>query len=56
MSLFELTKMMGWLNADDAINLDGGGSTTLWINNYQENGIVNFPTDNKNGIMKDREK
>jgi len=47
MSLFELTKMMGWLNADDAINLDGGGSTTLWINNYQENGIVNFPTDNK---------
>ena len=38
---------MGWLNADDAINLDGGGSTTLWINNYQENGIVNFPTDNK---------
>ena len=47
MSLFELSKMMGWLNADDAINLDGGGSTTLWINNYQENGIVNFPTDNK---------
>jgi exopolysaccharide biosynthesis protein len=48
MSLFELTKMMGWLNADDAINLDGGGSTTLWINNYKENGVVNFPTDNKN--------
>ncbi len=47
MSLFELTKMMGWLNADDAINLDGGGSTTLWINNYKENGVVNFPTDNK---------
>lgn len=47
MSLFELSKMMGWLNADDAINLDGGGSTTLWINNYKENGVVNFPTDNK---------
>jgi len=47
MSLFELTKMMSWLSADDAINLDGGGSTTLWINNYKENGIVNFPTDNK---------
>ncbi|MFA6945094.1 MAG: phosphodiester glycosidase family protein [Pedobacter sp.] len=47
MSLFELTKLMRWLNADDAINLDGGGSTTLWINNYMENGVVNFPTDNR---------
>lgn len=47
MSLFELTKLMHWLNADDAINLDGGGSTALWINNYMETGIVNFPSDNK---------
>jgi len=47
MSLFELTKLMCWLNADDAINLDGGGSTTLWINNYMETGVVNYPTDNK---------
>lgn len=47
MSLFELTKLMRWLQADDAINLDGGGSTTLWINNWGENGVVNFPTDNK---------
>jgi exopolysaccharide biosynthesis protein len=47
MSLFELTKLMSWLHASDAINLDGGGSTTLWINNYKKNGVVNFPTDNK---------
>jgi exopolysaccharide biosynthesis protein len=47
MSLFELTKLMRWLHASDAINLDGGGSTTLWINNYKDNGVVNFPTDNK---------
>jgi len=47
MSLFELTKLMLWLNAADAINLDGGGSTTLWINNYSGNGVVNFPADNR---------
>ena len=47
MRLFELTKLMRWLNANDAINLDGGGSTTLWINNYMGNGVVNYPTDNK---------
>ena len=34
-------------HASDAINLDGGGSTTLWITNYKDNGVVNFPTDNK---------
>jgi exopolysaccharide biosynthesis protein len=47
MSLFELTKLMRWLKSDDAINLDGGGSTTLWINGFGGNGIVNYPTDNK---------
>jgi exopolysaccharide biosynthesis protein len=47
MSLFELTKLLRWLNANDAINLDGGGSTALWINNYMETGLVNFPSDNK---------
>ena len=47
MSLFELAKLMRWLKARAAINLDGGGSTTLWVNNYMENGVVNYPTDNK---------
>jgi exopolysaccharide biosynthesis protein len=45
MSLFELSKLMRWMQAKDAINLDGGGSTTLWVNNGT--GVVNFPTDNK---------
>lgn len=47
MSLFELSKLMRWLKSDDAINLDGGGSTTLWICGYEGNGVVNFPSDNK---------
>jgi exopolysaccharide biosynthesis protein len=47
MSLFELSKLTKWLKSDDAINLDGGGSTALWINGYKGNGIVNYPTDNK---------
>ncbi|HUH33005.1 MAG TPA: phosphodiester glycosidase family protein, partial [Daejeonella sp.] len=29
MNLFELTKFLNWLGASQAINLDGGGSTTL---------------------------
>ncbi|MFI5451500.1 phosphodiester glycosidase family protein [Pedobacter sp. UC225_61] len=46
-SLFELTKVMRWLGCTSAINLDGGGSTTLWVYNAPENGIVNYPSDNK---------
>lgn len=47
MSLFELTKVMKWLGCTNAINLDGGGSTTLWVANAPENGVVNYPSDNK---------
>lgn len=47
MSLFELTKVMRWLGCTSAINLDGGGSTTLWVQGYGENGVVNHPSDNK---------
>ncbi len=47
MSLFELAKLMRWLKSDDAINLDGGGSTAMWVDGYGENGIVNYPADNK---------
>jgi exopolysaccharide biosynthesis protein len=47
MSLHELAKTMRWLGCDEAINLDGGGSTTLWIAGQPENGVINFPSDNK---------
>ncbi len=47
MNLFELAKVMKWLGCTTAINLDGGGSTTLWVKGYGENGVVNYPSDNK---------
>lgn len=46
-SLFELTKIMRWLGCTSAINLDGGGSTALWIDTDEGNGVVNYPADNK---------
>lgn len=44
MSLYELQKYMFDLGCVDAINLDGGGSTTMWIKNI---GVVNTPSDKK---------
>ncbi|HOY12572.1 MAG TPA: phosphodiester glycosidase family protein [Saprospiraceae bacterium] len=44
LSVDELTHMLTWLNCKDALNLDGGGSTTLFIKKY---GVVNMPSDNK---------
>jgi exopolysaccharide biosynthesis protein len=47
MSLYEVTDLMISLNCTDAVNLDGGGSSTMWINGKPFNGIVNMPCDNK---------
>ena len=47
MSLFELSDFLKWLQVADGINLDGGGSTTLWVKNFPDNGVVNHPSDNK---------
>lgn len=46
-SLKELQDIMRWLGADYAINLDGGGSTTLYVEGASDNGVVNHPTDNR---------
>ena len=47
MTLDELAHVIQWLHADEGINLDGGGSTTLWINHFSDQGVVNYPSDNK---------
>lgn len=47
LSLPELTELMKRLGCRDAVNLDGGGSTTMWISGQPFNGIVNMPCDNK---------
>lgn len=53
MSIDELTLMMHWLKMDDAVNLDGGGSTTLWVKNYPYGGVVNHPSDNRQWMHSD---
>ncbi|MDX1941911.1 MAG: phosphodiester glycosidase family protein [Saprospiraceae bacterium] len=47
MTLFELTDLMKSFKCKAAINLDGGGSTTMWIKGKPSNGVVNYPSDNK---------
>lgn len=46
-SLWEFAKIMRWIGAEDALNMDGGGSTTLYAEGENGNGIVNHPSDNK---------
>lgn len=46
MTIPELSEFLMKLGAEYALNLDGGGSTTMWIKNRTENGVVNFPSDN----------
>lgn len=46
LTLFELQEFMDMLGCRDAINLDGGGSTTLFMNTDEAEGVVNYPSDN----------
>lgn len=43
MTIDELTKLCSWLGLCDAINLDGGGSSSIWT---AEEGTVTHPSDN----------
>jgi len=50
MSAKELTQFIRrWFNPKDALNLDGGGSTTMWIRDSKvsSTGVINYPTDDK---------
>lgn len=44
MSIFELQVLCESLGLYEAINLDGGGSSTLWT---MDSGVINHPYDNK---------
>ena len=43
-SIYETAYICHMLGMTEAINLDGGGSTTLWT---EETGVINHPYDNK---------
>lgn len=45
-SIPELAHLIRILEGNDALNLDGGGSTTLWMEKAQDNGVLNCPSDN----------
>jgi exopolysaccharide biosynthesis protein len=47
MTLLELADLMLSLRCRDAINFDGGGSTTMWVKGKPFFGVVNMPCDNK---------
>lgn len=47
MTLRELTFVTKMLGCKDAINLDGGGSTTMYVKGQIDDGVVNYPCDNK---------
>lgn len=48
MSAKELTAFLKYyFNPKSALNLDGGGSTTMFVKDQPFNGTVNYPTDNK---------
>lgn len=48
MTCDELSALMKELGASDAVNLDGGGSSTMWI---AGTGVVNYPSDGSQRVV-----
>jgi exopolysaccharide biosynthesis protein len=46
LSLQDFQKLLRYIGCHDALNLDGGGSTTMYIKGFPHGGIVTHPTDN----------
>lgn len=46
MTCNETGRLLHALGAIEAVNFDGGGSTTMWVAGEPNNGVVNFPSDN----------
>lgn len=46
-TIAEFAKIFKALRCTSALNFDGGGSTTMWINGAPDNGVISHPTDNK---------
>ncbi|HEY5926157.1 MAG TPA: phosphodiester glycosidase family protein, partial [Kofleriaceae bacterium] len=44
----QLATLMAELDADDAVNLDGGGSSTMWV---AGRGVVNYPSDGAERVV-----
>ena len=47
MSIPEFAHFFKKMGCKDAINLDGGGSTAMFLAGYFQDGIVSYPSDNK---------
>ncbi len=46
MTCTEMQTLMIDLGCDDATNMDGGGSSTMWVAGEAYSGVVNYPSDN----------
>jgi len=47
LTLHQLAGLMLYLRCSEALNLDGGGSTTMWVKGRPFGGVINMPSDNK---------
>ena len=46
LSLQDFQRLLRYVGCYDALNLDGGGSTTMYVDGMPHGGIVNHPSDN----------